>query len=151
MSGRFARLAQAFPFRFCDIPNNRHFRFAILASIDYTCDRALGAFVSFFHPERLRRPTGRKPRLSGRYGGRCNPPRHAPEHPPQQVPQVVGYRDRTIAFVEKTQDDPRSRSIEHPLLKQLDAYQWILLLSAHSERHTAQIEELKAAPVFPSS
>ena len=58
-------------------------------------------------------------------------------------------RDRTIAFVEKTQDDLRGHSIEHPLLKQLDAYQWILLIAAHSERHTAQIEEVKATPGFP--
>ncbi len=58
-------------------------------------------------------------------------------------------RDRTIAYVQKTQEDLRGHLSEHPLLKQLDAYQWILLLSAHSERHTAQIEEVKASPGFP--
>ena len=31
----------------------------------------------------------------------------------------------------------------------LDGYQWLLLLSTHSERHTAQIEEVKADPNFP--
>jgi len=51
----------------------------------------------------------------------------------------------------KTQDDLRGHSIEHPLLNQLDAYQWILLIAAHSERHTAQIEEVKASPGFPGA
>jgi hypothetical protein len=36
-----------------------------------------------------------------------------------------------------------------PVLGPLDAYQWILLISAHSERHTKQIEEVKADPNFP--
>jgi hypothetical protein len=31
----------------------------------------------------------------------------------------------------------------------MDAYQWLLLLAAHTERHTAQIEEIKADPKFP--
>jgi hypothetical protein len=35
------------------------------------------------------------------------------------------------------------------MLGPLDAYQWILLISAHSERHTKQIEEVKADPNFP--
>ena len=58
-------------------------------------------------------------------------------------------RDRTIAYVETTQDDPRSHFGEHPLLKTMDGYQWLLLLSAHSHRHTLQIEEVKANPNFP--
>lgn len=59
-------------------------------------------------------------------------------------------RARTIAYVRETQDDLRAHSLEHPLLKSLDGYQWVLLLSAHSARHTAQIEEVKAAPNFPA-
>jgi len=31
----------------------------------------------------------------------------------------------------------------------LDAYQWILLLSGHTERHTLQILEVKADPKYP--
>ena len=31
----------------------------------------------------------------------------------------------------------------------LDAYQWLLFISAHSERHTKQILEVKADPNFP--
>jgi hypothetical protein len=58
-------------------------------------------------------------------------------------------RDRTIAYVENTPHDLREHFGEHPLLKQMDGYQWILLISAHSHRHTLQIEEVKANPNFP--
>jgi hypothetical protein len=58
-------------------------------------------------------------------------------------------RDRTIAYVRTTQDDLRSHFFEHPVLKLLDGYQWILLIAAHSERHTAQILEVKGLAGFP--
>jgi hypothetical protein len=61
----------------------------------------------------------------------------------------VAGRERTIAYVKGTRDDLRAHSAPHPALKTLDAYQWILLLAAHSARHTAQIEEVKADPNFP--
>jgi hypothetical protein len=32
---------------------------------------------------------------------------------------------------------------------ELDAYQWMLFMAAHSKRHLAQIEEVKADPNFP--
>ncbi len=58
-------------------------------------------------------------------------------------------RDRTIAFVEATQEDLRAHMAPHPVREHMDAYQWLLLLAAHAERHTAQIEEIKADPKFP--
>jgi hypothetical protein len=61
----------------------------------------------------------------------------------------VAGREKTIAFVKGTQDDLRAHSTPHPALKTIDAYQWVLLLAAHSARHTAQIEEVKADPNFP--
>jgi len=45
--------------------------------------------------------------------------------------------------MQTTQDDLRAHFMEHPLLKTMDAYQIMLLLSAHSERHTAQIAEVR--------
>jgi len=39
--------------------------------------------------------------------------------------------------------------MDSPLGKQLDAYQWVLFIAAHSERHTKQIDEVKADPHFP--
>lgn len=58
-------------------------------------------------------------------------------------------RDKTIAYVNTSQDDLRSHFGPHPVLKDLDAYQWIFLIAGHSARHTAQINEVKADPNFP--
>ena len=58
-------------------------------------------------------------------------------------------RDKLIAYVDKTGDDLRSHTAPHPAFKEMDAYQWILLISAHSERHTLQILEVKSNPNFP--
>lgn len=58
-------------------------------------------------------------------------------------------RDNTTSYVKTTQDDLRSHFAEHPVFKDLDGYQWLLLLSGHSERHTLQILEVKADPNFP--
>ena len=57
-------------------------------------------------------------------------------------------RDRTIAYVEKTNDELRNHIAPHPTMGDLDAYQWILLISAHSERHVAQIRNVKGHPDF---
>ena len=58
-------------------------------------------------------------------------------------------RDKTINYIKTSQDDLRSHFGPHPLLKDLDAYQWITLISAHSARHTDQIKEVMADPNFP--
>lgn len=60
-------------------------------------------------------------------------------------------RSAEIAFLQETKDDMRSRFEEHPFLKTIDAYQWLLLNGAHGKRHTAQILEVKADPNFPKS
>ena len=36
-------------------------------------------------------------------------------------------------------------------LGKLDGYEWVLLIAAHSERHTKQMLEVKADPNFPKS
>lgn len=59
-------------------------------------------------------------------------------------------RDRTIAFVEKTPAELRLYVVKHPALGELDAYQWILLIAAHSERHTRQLLEVKETSGFPA-
>ena len=58
-------------------------------------------------------------------------------------------RKATMEYVRTTDGDLRDHFGPHPLLGPMDAYQWILLISAHSERHTKQIEEVKADPNFP--
>lgn len=49
----------------------------------------------------------------------------------------------------KSHDDLRAHAIDSPLGKKLDAYEWILFIAAHSDRHTKQILEVKADPNFP--
>ncbi|HMT07786.1 MAG TPA: DinB family protein [Pyrinomonadaceae bacterium] len=59
-------------------------------------------------------------------------------------------RDNTIKFVESGNDDMRERFMMNPAFNaELDAYQWIIFLSAHTERHVKQILEVKANPNFP--
>lgn len=60
-------------------------------------------------------------------------------------------RRTTMDYVRTTNDDLRDHFFDHPVLGTLDGYQWLLLISAHSERHTAQIEEVKADPNFPKN
>lgn len=58
-------------------------------------------------------------------------------------------RADSIHYVETTQQDLRDHIAPHPAMGPLDAYQWILLMSAHTQRHTEQIEEVKADPKYP--
>lgn len=59
-------------------------------------------------------------------------------------------RANTINFVDKGNDDMRERFMMNPAFNaELDAYQWIIFLSAHTERHVKQILEVKANANFP--
>ena len=53
------------------------------------------------------------------------------------------------AFLESAADH-RNHAMPHPVIGLLDGYQWVLLIAAHSQRHTNQILELKAGPNFPA-
>lgn len=57
-------------------------------------------------------------------------------------------RAKTIAFL-KDNKELRGHAIDSPLGKKLDPLQWVLFIAAHSERHTKQIEEVKADAGFP--
>ena len=66
---------------------------------------------------------------------------------------TAAYRDRrthTIEYARTTADDLRSRVGDSPL-GPLDAYQWLLFVAAHNERHLGQIREVKADPKFSKS
>jgi hypothetical protein len=57
-------------------------------------------------------------------------------------------RTKTIDYASKTKDDLRNRVGESPV-GPMDAYQSLLFMAAHSERHLAQLREVKADPNFP--
>ena len=60
-------------------------------------------------------------------------------------------RKTTMDYVRTTNDDLRDHFYDHQAFGTLDGYQWLLLISAHSARHTEQIEEVKADPNFPKN
>jgi uncharacterized damage-inducible protein DinB len=57
-------------------------------------------------------------------------------------------RKTTMDYIRTTNDDLRDHFFDHPVFGTMDGYQWLLLISAHSARHTEQIEEVKADPNF---
>ena len=57
-------------------------------------------------------------------------------------------RNKLIDYMNMTQEDMRNHVINFPL-GTMDAYQMVLLVSAHSSRHTLQIKEVMADPNFP--
>ncbi|MEZ5354214.1 MAG: DinB family protein [Bryobacteraceae bacterium] len=57
-------------------------------------------------------------------------------------------RDRTIEYL-RTAEGLRDHVAASPLGQPMDAYQWLLFLSAHTERHRKQIAEVIAHPRFP--
>ena len=58
-------------------------------------------------------------------------------------------RKSNVDLARTTQDDLRGHVTPHPAFKEMDVYQWMLLIALHSERHTLQILEVKADPGFP--
>ena len=86
---------------------------------------------------------------------------HPAQAPPQLVPtgrwtpqetlkHFLASRQKTIEYL-KTTPGLREHVADSPLGQPIDAYEWLLLISAHSRRHTEQIDEVKANPNFPKS
>jgi uncharacterized damage-inducible protein DinB len=69
--------------------------------------------------------------------------------PADTLDRFLKTRTQTIAFLEST-PELRAHASDSPI-GQLDAYEWVLFMAAHSQRHTKQILEVKADPNFPKS
>lgn len=61
----------------------------------------------------------------------------------------VSRRDSTIDYLKTTQDDLKDHFLPGTPIGTLDAYEMLIFLAAHSERHTLQVEEVMANPNFP--
>jgi DinB superfamily len=70
--------------------------------------------------------------------------------PQASVDHFVESRATTETFL-KTTPDLRDHAADSPTGQKWDAYEFILLIAAHSERHTNQIKEVKADPSYPKS
>lgn len=68
--------------------------------------------------------------------------------PDEALKHFLASREKTIEFLKNT-PDLRAHVADSPIGQPLDAYEWLLFISAHSKRHTEQIDEVKADPNFP--
>ncbi|MEI9808855.1 MAG: DinB family protein [Bacteroidota bacterium] len=59
-------------------------------------------------------------------------------------------RDKLIDYTKNTDADLRNHVFALPF-GSIDGYQFILFISAHSNRHLQQINEVKANPAFPKN
>jgi len=67
------------------------------------------------------------------------------------VAAFLAARGRSLNYAATTQDDLRSHFSPHPVLGELDAYQWLTGNAHHAETHAAHIREIKGLEGFPSS
>jgi len=67
---------------------------------------------------------------------------------------IVGLQKTIAGFAELQPRleavDLSEQSFPHPVAGPLSAYQWMILLAEHSDRHLGQIGRIKAADGFPS-
>lgn len=58
-------------------------------------------------------------------------------------------RAQTIAFVKISNDSLKSHVANHPVFGELTAYQWLIFIAGHADRHVAQLEEVKRNINYP--
>ena len=69
--------------------------------------------------------------------------------PDAAIKHFVESRAKTEEYLKNTAD-LRGHAVDSPVGGKWDAYEFILLIGAHSERHTKQIEEVKTSPGYPA-
>ena len=69
--------------------------------------------------------------------------------PEAAIKHFVESRAKTEEFLKSTAD-LRGHAVDSPAGVKWDAYEFILMIAAHSERHTKQIEEVKTNPGYPA-
>ena len=105
-------------------------------------------------------PSGKKPQVSDDdilwYGVDRNlrqktTPNKVPTSPPADLEAgLAAFRKlhaEMLEYARTTNDDLRARVLEK---EGTDAYQWLLMISTHAQRHILQIREIKATGGFPA-
>ena len=58
-------------------------------------------------------------------------------------------RHKTINYVKTNSDPLKNHVARHPVFGELTAYQWLVFIAGHADRHVAQLEEVKKNINFP--
>jgi hypothetical protein len=75
---------------------------------------------------------------------------HTNSATPQEFLEAFEPRRATVLkYVAETEDQMHDRVAPHMIFKDLDGCQWLLMISLHSERHAAQMAEVKAHLKYP--
>ncbi len=64
----------------------------------------------------------------------------------EALAKFAQFRETMLQYAKTTTDDLRAHDVRE---WNVDAYQWFLEISTHSQRHILQIREIKADPGFP--
>ena len=81
-------------------------------------------------------------------------PRQTIVDPQSALDNFLRTRAATIDYVRTTKDDLRGHFAESPMggfpnMRFTDAYQWLLSMSAHTERHLMQVHEVRRSDNYP--
>ncbi len=63
----------------------------------------------------------------------------------------MAARRKIVDYVQTTQKPLHHHFAAHMIFKDLDGAQWILMMALHAERHTLQIDEVKAHAGYPKA
>lgn len=77
-------------------------------------------------------------------------PRTCPSSPAIFIIDFLTRRAATLQDVRQSTDNLHHHFAPLGPLGDLDGYQWLLLLASHTDRHVAQMQEVKAQPGYPS-
>lgn len=76
-------------------------------------------------------------------------PRGTLGSPSEMLQSFQSERAQTIDVVSNTDGDLRAHFFAHLVLGELDAYQWLLVIAQHTERHIAQMKTVMSDAGFP--
>ena len=135
------------------------------------CFRAhnvIGRIASFYRGKnvagRSRREESKKSRRQGTTtADRCKEPLNLQSPGPPQVLRPTGkfatkkklietfiaVRQKTVDYVRTTNDPLKNHVANHPTWGDMTAYQWLIFIAVHADRHAAQLEEVKNDSNFP--
>lgn len=70
----------------------------------------------------------------------------------ESLERLRASREKTLALAESLSHyDLTNFRWPHPVLGELNLYQWLMTLGLHERRHALQIENIKSSPGFPSA